>query len=335
MTRRPRRLAFFGVCLAVAATSIAYLVVRAWLMPRPAMPHPETVPLDRIEAGRPGILFRSTLPDATFGHVAFVPLTAVDGPWQVSTLTCDRVYYQGGAGVCVTQEPSRVTPYAVFVFDDRFRPGAKHPVAGVPSRARVSPDGRRAAITVFESGESYAERGFETRTTVFDAVSGDPVADLETFTVFRDGTRINARDFNFWGVSFARDGNRFYATVQSRATTYLIEGDVDRRTARVVGTGVECPALSPDNRRLAFKKRMPGGIGIRWNVAVLDLQTRAERVLDAEARSVDDQVEWLDDRHVLYHLPSSHGADVWVLTTDRAEAPRIIIPGGYSPAVIR
>jgi hypothetical protein len=339
MNPQQRRLAFLGVCVTAAAISVAYFALgpsnndpgRRFPATRPR----ETVPLDRLEAGRPGVLFRSTVPDATFGRVAFVPLTAIDGPWHVTTLACDRVHFQGGAGVCVTQERSLTTPHVVFPFDEWFHPGPKRPLSGVPSRARVSADGRRAAITVFESGHSYAEGGFSTRTTLIAVPSGEPIADLEKFTVLRDGVTFKAPDFNFWGVTFARDGNRFYATLQSRGTIYLIEGDVDRREAHVVGTGVECPSLSPDNQRLAFKKRLPGAIGVHWQAAILDLSTRAERVLDAEPHSVDDQIEWLDDSHILYHLSSSRGADIWVLRTDRPEPPRIFIPGGYSPAVLR
>jgi hypothetical protein len=131
------------------------------------------------------------------------------------------------------------------------------------------------------------------------------------------------------------DGNRFYATLRTAGVNYLIEGDVDAENARVVHIGVECPSLSPDGRRLAFKKRTVGSLTVFWKVAVLDLSTMAETVLEWEARSVDDQVDWLDDEHVVYHLPKSGGADIWALRTDRSEAPRLLIAGGYSPSVVR
>jgi hypothetical protein len=93
--------------------------------------------------------------------------------------------------------------------------------------------------------------------------------------------------------------------------------------------------LSPDGRRLAFKKRTVGSLTVFWKVALLDLATLAETVLESETRSVDDQVDWLDDRNVVYHLPKSGGADIWALRTDRTEPPRVLIAGGYSPAVVR
>jgi hypothetical protein len=228
-----------------------------------------------------------------------------------------------------------IPPYVMFVFDDRFRAGTKRPLTGVPNRARISPDGRRAAITVFESGHSYAEGGFSTRTTIVDTATGNTIGDLEKYSVTREGKPFKAVDFNFWGVTFAADGNWFYATLRTAGVNYLIEGDVDRQTARVIQAGVECPSLSPDGRRLAFKKRTVGSLTVFWKVAVLDLATMAETVLDSETRSVDDQVDWLDDRNVIYHLPKSGGADVWALGTDRSEAPRVLITGGYSPAVVR
>ena len=67
---------------------------------------------------------------------------------------------------------------------------------------------------------------------------------------------------------------------------------------------------------------------------MLDLATLSDTTLGAETRSVDDQVEWLDDGHVMYHLPS-RGADIWVLSTGAPEPPRILVPLAYSPAVVR
>ena len=44
-------------------------------------------------------------------------------------------------------------------------------------------------------------------------IQGACSADLESFAVTRDGKAIHAVDFNFWGVTFTRDANRFYATL--------------------------------------------------------------------------------------------------------------------------
>ena len=336
MTPRGRKVIFAIVC-GIAVILPAVYALRARYQP-PSTPgdHAAHTVLDRIASGERGILFRSTNSDDTFGKVAFVPIDRPDGPWAVTGLSCDRVYFQHGRGVCEAIEGAYVPPYVFFMFDDRLQSGTKRPLGGVPNRARVSPDGRYAAITVFVTGHSYAQNGFSTATTIHDTASGAALDNLEAFKVTHNGERFDAVDFNFWGVTFADDGNRFYATLRTSGVNYLIEGNVERREARVLREGVECPSLSPDGTRLAFKQRVTGNATVFWRVALLDLAAlESETVLDEEKRSVDDQVEWLDNTHVIYHLPSSEGADIWSLRTDRSEAPRLLIKGGYSPAVLR
>ena len=89
------------------------------------------------------------------------------------------------------------------------------------------------------------------------------MTDLETFTVTRDGKPFKSVDFNFWGVTFRQEPGLFYATLASGGHTYLIEGDAVARTARVIRDAVECPSLSPDNRRLAFK-HLERGVAASW-----------------------------------------------------------------------
>jgi hypothetical protein len=75
------------------------------------------------------------------------------------------------------------------------------------------------------------------------------IANLEDSTAIRDGKQIKETDFNFWGVTFARDSNRFYRT-------YLVEGDVRRaECASSIGEASACPSLSPYETRIAFNKK--------------------------------------------------------------------------------
>jgi Tol biopolymer transport system component len=141
--------------------------------------------------------------------------------------------------------------------------------------------------------------------------------------------RVTAIDVNFWGVTFARDSDRFFATLATGGKTYLIEGSVRRREARVIHENVECPSLSPDGTRIAFKKRT-GSAEAPWRLTVLDLRTMAETPL-AEPRSVDDQAEWLDDDHVLYGVDGA----VWSVRADGRGRPSRFIAGAASPAVVR
>jgi Tol biopolymer transport system component len=225
-----------------------------------------------------------------------------------------------------------VTSYSAMTFGADFRPRHTFQVSGIPSRTRVSPDGRYAAYTVFLTGHSYAVGNFTTRTVLIDMANDREITDLEQFEVWRDGKITHAPDFNFWGVTFAKDSKRFYATLATSGTPYLVEGNIASRTARVLYKHVECPSLSPDNTHIAFKRWTDRG----WRLHVLDLTTMTDTPLIAESRSVDDQVEWLDDRHILYTpmVDAPTGENVWMLATDGSEPPRLFLPQAYSPVVI-
>jgi hypothetical protein len=269
--------------------------------------------------------------------VAVAPLDALDGPRYLTPLQCQRVYVAAGQGLCLGNNylGGIISSYSAYSFDERFQVGKTYDQAGLPSRVRLSPDGRLGAMTVFVAGHSYADAGFSTQTTLVDTGAGVPIADLEQFSVVRDGEPFRAADFNFWGVTFARDGNRFYATLGTGGKTYLVEGDVAERQARVLRENVECPSLSPDNTRLAFKKRVNANPR-DWRLTVLDLRSMQESTV-GEARSVDDQAEWLDDEHLLYTVQDEGtiATSIWEATLGGAEAPRMLLPQAMSPAVVR
>lgn len=332
------RLALFGVLLVACALVAGGYVAWAVLRSRPDAPGPRSGRASAaLAAGVPSgtLVFRSAALDSS-GMVATVPLAAPEAQRALSGLGCDRVHFASGQGVCLTSDRGVVTTYSAVFFGPDLAPRRTLPLSGIPSRTRVSPDGRYAAITVFVSGHSYSPGSFSTQTTLYDLGSGAQIAELEQFQVLRDGQPFYQVDFNFWGVTFARDSNRFYATLAMGGTAYLVEGDIAARTARVVHPNVECPSLAPDNRRVAFK-RLTGEHG--WQVVVLDLATLAETPLAGEQRSVDDQVEWLDDGHILYALSDESGSatpgeNIWILPTDGSAGPRIFQARASSPAVV-
>lgn len=279
----------------------------------------------------PFLMVRSTARES-FRKLVLVPLAAPTGPAYETDLQCERAYFAANRGVCLTVDEFTQTNYA-HIFDERFVRLHRITLTGIPSRTRVSRDGRRAAITVFETGHSYAQAGFSTRTTILDTATGQIIGDLEQFTIWRDGKRFKAVDFNLWGLTFKRDGNGFFATLASGGMKYLIEGDIDAREARVLRTGVECPSLSPDNSTLVYKD-LKHDWGF-WQLRALNLQTGEDIALTTETRSVDDQVDWLDNDHVLYHITGARGADVIALNRHGMEPPRILREYSYSPAVVR
>ena len=243
--------------------------------------------------------------------------------------------FAAGHGLCLHTEPGIFPRYTGAVLDGALRSLTSITLEGRPSRTRTSSDGRIGAITVFVFGENYGAP-FSTRTTLVDMSSGDVIGELEQFSTWRDGARFRAVDFNFWGVTFASDANTFYATLRTGGATYLVRGDLTLRRLTVLRDNVECPSLSPDNRLLAFKKRV-GPRADEWRLAVLDLKTMAERLIAAETRRIDDQVEWLDATHVLYSVPggTTSISDVWVAPIDAGEAARIFLHDAESPIIVR
>lgn len=285
------------------------------------------------------LLFTNAAPGPLFGRIAAEPLPLTDtAPSDtvrlVAPLSCERVHYAAGAGVCMkSDETSLPVRYFAELFDRTFAPTHTIPLTGPPIRARISPDGRRAALTVFESGHSYADAAFSTRTIVVDTASGARMADLEDFAVQKDGQAFKAVDFNFWGVTFADDGDSFFATLKTGSERYLVKGSIDKRTASVLRTGVECPSLSPNGTLIVFKKPLERGVG--WRLHVLELATGTERPLNQVRRSVDDQVDWFDDGHVVYHDAAPEGTGIWSLSVDGVSPPQLLVPNAYSPAVQR
>ena len=298
-------------------------------------------------AASPHLLFRHTIVDQSYSRLSLAPLDARQPTDRAAAvLTCERVSYGGGRGLCLQTNHGLFATYSAVLFDRTFKPARTIKLDGRPSRTRVSPDGRVGAITVFVTGAAYAGTAFSTRTTILDMATGDELGDLEQFTTWRNGARFKAADFNFWGVTFARDSNVFYATLRTAATssqattshptTYLVRGDLGLRKLTVLLENVECPSLSPNNRLIAFKKRV-GSDPAPWRFRVLDLTTLADRPIAAETRSIDDQIEWLDDDRVLYavrrSIPSS--LDVWVAPLDNSAPARIFMPEAESPIVVR
>ncbi len=339
-----RGLVFAGLCVACLALAVGYAALaarRAGSARAGGSAAVDATALGAI-AAQPHLVFLSTAVGDTYGKVSLAPLAGPAAGRAGTALECERVYFAAGRGLCLGNNTvgGFLSTYSAYSFDESFTPKTTFQQPGIPSRVRISPDGRYGAMTVFITGHSYADTGFSTATTLVDLDAGQAIGNLEEFSVTRDGAPFQAPDFNFWGVTFARDGSRFYATLRTSGQHYLVEGDVAQRSMRVVGENVECPSLSPDNTRIAFKRQVGDATRPAWQLYLRDLATGQEQPLAAESRSVDDQVEWLDDGHILYALAESGPARtsataVWVLPVDGSGPPQVFLPQGYSPAVVR
>lgn len=326
-----------GLALIVAVTSVVITLAGSAQPEQRAADSAATIAAARAQ---PHLFFRHAGFGDRFGRVGVAASSRPDARAAALTgLSCARFHFAAGRGICLTAEPGLFAVYRALLLDEDLAVVASRQLSGIPSRARVSPDGRYAAMTVFVSGHSYAGGSFSTQTLIVDAVSGETVADLEQFAVSRAGQPMREIDFNFWGVTFTADSDVFYATLGSGGQTHLVRGSIAEQRFEVLAQNVECPSLSPDGTRIAFKRRVDSGSAdapLSWRLHVLELADMSITPLGREERSIDDQLEWLDDEHVLYALEDATTlvTDVWVTAVDDG-SPRTLLAGAESPAVVR
>jgi hypothetical protein len=337
---RNRLIAFIAVVAVCVVGSI--LVVRGGgatgtdrIVQLPQTPKEVTINARALGSGSI-VVFRDLgeEPDGGRYQTAYVALGDPQGPRHLLGLRCGRVFFSAGRGTCLGYATRPIPGYRVDIFNRQMKVQHSIGLPGVPSRTRISGDGKYASTTVFTSGHSYATAGtFSTATKIYDVATGKAMPNLEQWHDYMNGHLVTAVDRNYWGVTFAADSNTFYATLGEGAKTWLVKGDIRTRTMRTIHTNVACPSLSPDGTRIAFKKAISApayaGAPVRWRFTVLDLRTGRETSL-AERRSIDDQIEWLDNSHVLY----GDGHDVWVANADGTGQPRIFIANADSPAVV-
>ncbi|MEU3645628.1 hypothetical protein AB0E59_19760 [Lentzea sp. NPDC034063] len=242
--------------------------------------------------------------------------------------SCQRAHAAGGKLSCL--RPAAIPGgFEVAVFDAELREQQVIQVWGTPSRTRVSASGRWVAWTVFRSGDSYlADGGFSTTAGAYDLQTGAHHGSLEDFTSIVDGKRFELEDRNFWGITIAADDRTFYATMASGGKTWLMRGDFEAQRMESIRENVECPSLSSDGRRIAYKFRT----GDRWRLHVLDLDAGTDIAL-AETEHVDDQPAWLDDTTIGYARPVDGRPVLFAVPADGSGSPRELRPG-TSPSII-
>jgi hypothetical protein len=337
VSRRRIMVLLFVTVMAVAAAGIYAALAFQDARASQGAPPPVAVATSEALPSAPFVLFRNTAPGQGFGMAATVPLTDPGGSRALSGKSCDRVYGTSELTFCLQTKHELATNFQASVFDARWKETAGWPLPGIPSRARTNADGSLLASTVFVAGHSYAAAGFSTETVIRDA-AGPGTGSLEDFALVLDGNRIKATDRNIWGVTFAPGKpDVFYATASSQGNIWLVQGSIAGRTLTVIRSGIECPSVSPDGTRIAYKKSDTGTLAGHRHIAVLDLASGTEAVL-SEQQSIDDQIEWLDDSTLLYGLPrdgSEVDSDIWSIRTDPSAAPALFIEHASSPSVVR
>ncbi|SER86422.1 hypothetical protein SAMN05216188_116170 [Lentzea xinjiangensis] len=278
---------------------------------------------------------------ARTGEVLFVDLAGgqnrveklADGGARTPTdLACQRFYVAGGTSVCL--KLSGPGPSYAAQVSRGGKPVRSIALPGIPSRAKVSTSGNVVSWTTFVIGDSYSvPGGFSTRTGFFDLRTGEVTESLEHFAATVEGAPLTARDVNYWGLTVAADDRTFYATLASGGFTWLVRGDLTTRSVTSLRRDAECPSLSPDGTKVAYKKRV-GRLG-PWDLAVLDLATDEEKRLPGTA-GVDDQATWLTATELAFaavprdaRLPAVH-----VVPADGSQPAGVLVADATSPSPV-
>jgi hypothetical protein len=254
--------------------------------------------------------------------------------------------WAAGLGICLQAKRGMLTTYEALVFDRRFRVLHRLPLAGPPSRARLSADGRLAAVTVFLAGHSYAGASFTTRPAVLDTASGHwVVEDLEGFEVLREGRPMKAADFNFWGISFRA---RRAALLRHAAHRWPLPAGRGRaagappaRRSRGRGMPVAVAGTgdgSPTSGSASPARALATSAG---KLQVLALDTGRETALTAEdaqrrrSGSSGSTTARCSMPGRTTRRRNDAGDAVWALAADNGAPPRRLLRHASSPAAMR
>ncbi|WP_367325808.1 hypothetical protein [Streptomyces sp. HUAS ZL42] len=327
----PRRLGHTArIATTVAATLALAGIAIGYTQLSPSAKTPDTPATSEAVSLAPG---PRLLTLTSTGQVTTVDKDNPGGDRAVSKTKCDRIYAAVRTVACLYADGVLGT-VTMRILDTNLRERKAIEVSGVPNRVRVSASGRMVSWTAFVGGDSYATLNFATRTGIYDTKTKTLFKTLETFSVVKDGKPYQSVDVNYWGVTFTDDDNTFYATMYTKGHRYLVQGDFAARTVRTLRDRFECPSLSPDGTRIAFKSPINGDSTKGWRLSVLNLAT-SRITQTAETRSVDDQAAWLDNSTLAYAQQHDDGTkDLWAVPADGSGKPKLLLQNAHSPAAL-
>ncbi|MGI9605822.1 MAG: hypothetical protein ACR2P0_06750 [Acidimicrobiales bacterium] len=283
-----------------------------------------------VDPSSVAVAFVNRIPGDDYGKAAWIDL---DGERHQTGLVCERLDLKPNRGLCLSNGRGLGAGEGLIT-DGALVPSRSFGLSK-PSRAAVSPDGSIVAFTGFTLGHSYAEPGqFSTLSQVI-SIERLIAANLETaFSTFVDGEPLVLAELNFWGITFV-DNDRFYATVGTPDGTSIAEGRISNARIDVRFENATCPEVSPDGSTIVAKEVRDG----HNQMIAVDAETGDRRDL-GETRSVEDQVEFLDDDTVVYGMPNNEEGtsgqpawDIWALDLAPGSTPRLLVPFADSPAV--
>jgi hypothetical protein len=83
-------------------------------------PHIDVPPIDSLPEA-PFILFRDGSPGPSFGRLAVAALSTDQPTRSVAPLSCERVHYAAGSGICLVSNENRLpVRHEAFIFDRSF-----------------------------------------------------------------------------------------------------------------------------------------------------------------------------------------------------------------------
>lgn len=298
---------------------------------------PEVIPAGI--APQPGeVLVVNRVPGDDYGRLA---IRHEDGTRTLLDRSCLRVHLAADRGLCLSQQDTVVPSYQATFFEaSNPEIEVKSYPSGLPSRTRISPDGSFSAVTTFVSGTSYADVGSGETTTLvtIDDIDGPlRIRGAHQLAIDSNNDRYAIFDAQYWGMTFV-DEDEFYITGFYGDAPEIMRGRLSDMTAEPTGWVGSCPSVSPDGQTVVYKEiRDTGG----FDLIAVDVATN-ERWTLGESRSVDDQVEWLDNDTILYALHPEGGEtplqpefDIWMLDIAEGSEPVLFLPNADSPAVAR